>query len=92
MTDEIKKLHPDHSSHHEKHHDAHDEHLMHQMDTNEFGNHANLHEIAEKRFHSAALAYCYHRVSGAHDTCIEEGLECPFDLGMFDAYRMLVNT
>jgi len=106
MTDEEKKVHqelpsedkpdapkhPEHSSRHAVHHDNHDERLIHQMDTNGFGHHENLHKVAEKRFHSAALAYCYHRVSGGHDVCIEAGTDCPFDLALFDAYRMFVST
>lgn len=80
-----------------KHSDHHEENIHHkydipQMDTNGWGNHPDLHYRAEKRFEKTAQMYCHHHVSGDHDECIANDIECPFELALFDAYRLYMST
>ena|ERR1051326_8291471 len=69
-----------------------DEHDLHRYDTNGWSGHPDAVERAELRLNKAAMAYCYHMHSGGHDTCVADQIDCPFFVGLMDAYMMVITT
>jgi len=69
--------------------ERHDPADHHRMDTNGFGNHAELHEQAEKRFRNASLAFAEHILLGTHEICDDD---CPTFVAFIDSYHLFVTS